>query len=111
MSKFPKRGDIYWVALDLVAGSEIAKTRPAVIISNNAGNEASSRVIVVPITSSVSRIFPFEVAITVKDKQGKILVDQIRTIDKSRLVGKIGTCEKDTLAAIDNALKIVLAFD
>lgn len=111
MSKYPKRGEIYWVKLDPTIGSEIAKTRPAVIVSNNAGNEVSSRVIVAPITSSVSKIFPFEVPVVVKEKKGKILVDQIRTIDKIRLAGKIDVCKKETVDAIDEALKIVLAFE
>lgn len=108
MKKFPIRGEIYWVNLDPTIGSEIKKTRPAIIISNNAGNEVSGRVIIAPITSSIAKLFPFEVAITLKNKKGKILLDQIRTIDKIRLGSKIGSCEKSTLKSIDEALKIVL---
>lgn len=111
MKQFPRRGEIYWVNLDPTTGSEITKTRPAVIISNNVGNEISSRVIVAPITSSVKKILPFEVAITIKDKKGKVLLDQIRTIDKIRLGTKISTCDKSTMHAIIDALKIVLEID
>lgn len=111
MKTFPKRGEIYWVKLDPTTGTEIAKTRPALIVSNNAGNEVSKRIIVAPITSSISKIFPFEVPIIIKDKKGKILLDQIRTIDKIRLGAKISNCEKDTMNAVDEALKIVLSLD
>lgn len=111
MNKFPKRGDIYWVHLDPTIGSEITKTRPCVIISNDAGNQVSSRVIVAPITSSVKRIFTFEVPIEINDKPGKILLDQIRTINKVRLGNKIGACDADTMDAIEDALKIVLALN
>lgn len=111
MSRYPMRGDIYWVKLDPTVGSEINKLRPAVIISNNAGNQVSSRVIVAPVTSKASKIFPFEVPITVENKQGKILLDQIRSIDKLRLVEQITTCDDETIEAIDEALKLVLALD
>lgn len=59
---FPRRGEVYWVNLDPTVGSEIAKTRPAVIISNDVGNQYADRVIVAPISSSgMSRVYPFEV--------------------------------------------------
>lgn len=111
MNKFPKRGDIYWVHLDPTIGSEITKTRPCVIISNDGGNQVSSRVIVAPVTSSVKRIFMFEVPIEINSKHGKILLDQIRTVDKIRLGNRIGSCDDDTLDAIEDALKIVLAIN
>ena len=59
---FPQRGEIYWVSLDPTIGSEIAKTRPALIISNDIGNQHADRVIVAPIsTANVSKVYPFEV--------------------------------------------------
>lgn len=58
----PRRGEIYWVNLDPTVGSEIAKTRPALIISNDIGNQYADRVIVAPISSgSVKKVYPFEV--------------------------------------------------
>lgn len=111
MKNFPKRGEIYWVKLDPTAGSEMAKTRPALIVSNNSGNEASKRIIVAPITSNVTKIFPFEVLVTIKNKECKILLDQIRTVDKMRLGVKISSCQKATMDAVDQALKIVLALN
>lgn len=85
MKRYPMRGDIYWVNLDPTIGSEINKTRPVIIVSNNTGNAVSQRVIVAPITSNLTKLFPFEVAVQIGQKKGKILLDQIRTIDKIRL--------------------------
>lgn len=108
---FPQRGDVFWVKLDPTVGSEIAKTRPCVVISNNAGNEVSSRVIVAPITSSTKRVLPFEVPIILSDKTGKITLDQIRAIDKTRLSAKISRLDSETMDQVDEALKLVLALD
>jgi mRNA interferase MazF len=109
MRQFPKRGEIYWV--NPTIGTEIKKTRPALIISNDAGNEISSRVVVAPITSSVKKVFPFEVAIEVQGKKGKILLDQLRAIDKERLGKKIDMCDFKIMALVDDAIKIVLALE
>jgi mRNA interferase MazF len=106
---FPKRGDIFWVNLDPTVGSEINKTRPAVVVSNDAGNEKSLRVIIAPITSSVRHIYPFETKLTVQGKEGKVLLDQIRSIDKQRLLKKIAIVDLDTMQLIDRALKIALS--
>lgn len=112
MSKrFPKRGEVYWVKLDPVVGSEIAKTRPCLIVSHNAGNEVSPQLIVAPITSSIKRIFPFEVPIEIGEKKGKILLNQIRCIDKVRLSGHIDRIDSKTMDLVDEALKLVLALD
>lgn len=109
MTEFIRRGDIYWVSLDPTMGSEIMKTRPGVIVSNNAANELSSRVIVAPITSKAHKVYPFEVALVLQRKRCKILLDQVRAIDKMRLGDKIGKCDSDTLDSIDRALKVALA--
>lgn len=109
MKKVPKRGDIFWVKLDPTFGSEMQKTRPALVISNNDGNELSPRVIIAPITSKVGTVYPFEVEIEVNSKRGKVVVDQLRSIDKMRLIRKIGSCEDDILDLVDEALKLVLS--
>lgn len=108
MSDYPKRGEVYWVHLDPTVGTEINKKRPCLIISNDDGNEVSSRVIVAAITSSVKIVHPFQVKIQVKNKNGKVLLNQIRTIDKQRLDGRIGTLDKETMKQVNMALKISL---
>ncbi len=109
MKNHPKRGEIYWVNLDPTIGTEINKKRPAVIISNDIGNEFSRRVTIAPVTSNALKIFPFEVAIEIKGKKCKVLLDQLRAIDKVRLENKIATCETNVLIELDNALKKVLS--
>ncbi|MFW5781715.1 MAG: type II toxin-antitoxin system PemK/MazF family toxin [Candidatus Muiribacteriaceae bacterium] len=108
MRRIPEKGDIFLVCLDPVVGTEINKTRPGVIVSNNIGNRFSSRVIVAPVTSNVKNIFPFQVYIDdIVQKPSKILVDQIRTVDKIRLVKYFGQLCAEKLIEIDNSLKIV----
>jgi len=108
MRNFPKRGEIFWVNLDPTRGSEINKTRPTVIVSNDDGNEKAQRVIVAPITSSMRKLYPFEVAIEIKSKSCKILLDQVRAIDKIRLGDRIMTLEQEIMDDVDKALKIAL---
>ena len=108
---FPKRGDVYWVNLNPTVGTEINKKRPAVIISNNTGNEFSSRIIIAPITSQINKIYPFEVGISLKSKSGKILLDQLRCIDKIRLGNLIAPLDANTISKIDIVLKKVLALN
>ncbi len=105
---FPLRGEVYWVNLDPTIGTEIKKTRPGVIISNDIGNELLPRVIIAPVTSSVAKIFDFEVKVQINNLSGKILLDQIRAIDKKRLGKKITKLDRDTLYQVDEALKIAL---
>ena len=66
-----KRGEVYWVNLDPTIGTEIQKTRPAVIFSNNIQNRVSSRVVVIPITSNSDKMFPFESKINLQNKDAK----------------------------------------
>ena len=108
-----KRGCVYLAALDPVIGNEIAKTRPVVVVSNDKNNEFSGTVTVLPITSKkLRKIYPFEVYLekgTGKlPKNSKIKADQIRTLDKSRLVKPIGELGTTQVEAIEKALKIHL---
>lgn len=104
-----KRGDVYWVNLDPTIGSEAKKTRPAVIISNNAQNKVATRVIVAPLTSTVSKVYPFEILVTLESKQSKVMLDQIRTIDCQRLQSKLGKLTSKEIEALEKALKLVLS--
>ena len=105
--KFPRRGEIYWADLDPTIGTEIQKTRPALIVSNDDANEFSNLVMIAPITSKIKRVFPFEVKIPLKGKNSKILLNQCRAIDKFRLSGKIGEVDIRTMEAVENAIRIV----
>jgi mRNA interferase MazF len=112
LNDFPKRGQIWLVSLEPVAGHEIGKTRPALVISNNRNNEFSSTVTVIPITSSMERVYPFEVLI-LKDESGlksdsKIKCNQIRTVDKLRLLKAVGDLSPDRMEEVKNALLIHL---
>jgi len=98
------RFDIYYVNLDPTIGSEIKKTRPCVIISPNEMNHNIRTVIIAPLTSKL-RNYPTRVSCRVEGKQGQIVIDQIRTVDKLRLVKKIGTLNKLTQTKVLNVLK------
>jgi mRNA interferase MazF len=111
---FPRRGEIYWVHLDPVVGSEIAKTRPAVIISNDIGNQYADRVIVAPITSGgLGKIYPFEVLVPAGEgglpHASKVLLDQIRTIDKRRLGQCLGALTAERMLEVDRAIRLSLS--
>ena len=104
----PRRGDVYWVA-DPALGSEIRKTRPAVIISNDSCNEHGSRVVVLPITSNVESLYPGEARIHVRGKPGRALGDQIRSIDKTRLRTRLGSLNREDLRSVEEAVLVTLA--
>jgi mRNA interferase MazF len=110
----PRRGEMYWVNLDPTLGTEIAKTRPAVVVSNDVGNEFSARVIVAPITSQgTSRVYPFEAFLPAGEGglavDSKILLDQIRTVDKQRLGRRIGALAPERVLDMDRAIRLSLA--
>ena len=107
--KAPRRGDVCWVALDPGLGSEIRKTRPAVVVSNDAMNRFGRRVVVVPLTSNVESCYPGEARVSVARKPARALGDQMRSIDKARLKGRIGVLRKEEVEAIEQALRITLA--
>ena len=108
MSRTPRRGDVYWVNLDPVVGTEIRKTRPAVIVSNDSCNRYGARVVVLPITSNVDSLYPGEALVDVKGKRGRALGDQIRSIDKSRLRARAARLTAEEMSRINEALAITL---
>lgn len=107
-----RRGDVYWVKLDPIEGSEIGKTRPAVVVSNNINNEFADTVTILPITSSAKKVYPFEVfirkGIANISNDSKVKANQIRTVDKRRIMDLIGAIPDAILRDIDIAVKIHL---
>jgi mRNA interferase MazF len=97
------------VNLDPVVGTEIRKTRPAVVVSNDSCNQHGTRVVVLPITSNVDSLYPGEAKVEVKGKPGRALGDQIRSIDKSRLKARLGRLTADEMSRVDEALAVTLA--
>lgn len=93
-----KRGEIWLAALDPTIGSEIQKTRPCLVVSPDEMNAHLHTAIVAPMTTG-SRPAPFRIAVTFKGKSGLILPDQMRTIDKARLVKRMGRVDAATLRA------------
>lgn len=89
-------------------GSEIKKTRPAVIVLNNSCNTLGSRVVVLPLTSNADSLYPGETMVVVNGKPARVLGDQIRLLDQSRLQSRIGTLSQDELATVDKAIRITL---
>ena len=99
-----KRGDVWWVEFEPAIGSEIRKTRPAIIISNDAANRNLARVVVIPVTSNTERQYPGEALITVGDALGKAMIDQIMAADKMRLKTKLATLSKIDMKEVENAI-------
>lgn len=108
MATYPKRGEVYWVAFDPAVGGEIQKTRPAVVISNDAANEALNRVIVIPVTSNVQRLYPGEAKIRLNGEERKAMADQMTTASKQRLKSRLGHISNDDMQQIEYAVLLQL---
>lgn len=104
----PRRGEVWWVALDPAVGTEIRKTRPAVVVSNDSCNRYGGRVVVLPVTSHVESVYPGEALIDVAGKPARALGDQIRSLDRSRMRRRLDTLSEDDMQAVDAALRVTL---
>ncbi len=102
------RYEVYLVNLDPTIGSEIKKTRPCIIVSPNEMNKNISTIIIAPLTST-KRNYPTRINCHVQGKEGQIVLDQIRTVDKKRLIQKIDTINKRTQLKLHKVLSEMFA--
>jgi mRNA interferase MazF len=107
----PQRGEVYLVNFDPTLGAEIQKTRPALIVQNNVANRHSAITIVAAITSQFDQpLYPTEVLISPPEgglrTDSVALLNQIRSIDKQRLVRRLGTLKPETMERVDQAILI-----
>jgi len=103
-----KRFDVYLINLDPAVGSEIQKTRPCLVISPDEMNRFIKTVIVAPMTTKGTS-YPTRVSCKFQGKQGQVVLDQIRTIDKTRLVRRLGKIDKQTQAEVLSVLSEMFA--
>jgi len=104
-----KRGEVWWINFDPSVGGEIRKKRPAVIVSNDAANQFLNRIQVVPLTSSVGKLYPSETYVTLRGKKAKAMADQLTTVSKKRLINKAETVSKNEMEGIERTIIIQLA--
>jgi mRNA interferase MazF len=113
-----RRGDVFLVNLDPSLGAETNKTRPAILVSNDAANTTANRngrgvVTVVPITANTSRVYPFQVLLASGeaglDRESKAHAEQLRSVDVARLSRRLGALRPTTLRQLDDALRLHLA--
>ncbi len=102
------RFEVHLVALDPTVGSEIRKTRPCLVVSPDDMNHAIRTVIVAPMTTR-GRPYPTRVACRFNGKNGQIILDQIRSVDQSRLVKKLGRIDTNTATAVLDVLRDMFA--
>ena len=109
MTQTIRRGEVWWVSFDPAVGGEIRKTRPAVVVSNNAANAVLNRLVVVPLSSQTDKLYPGEAKVQVAGRESKAMADQIMTASKERLGNRMGVLSPQDLKAVENAILLHLA--
>lgn len=102
------RGEVWWVSFTGSLGGEIRKTRPAIIVSNDAAARHSNRVQVVPLSSKIDQLYPSETKVVVAGKESKAMADQIATVAKERLKKRMGTVASQDMHGVDFVLRVQL---
>jgi mRNA interferase MazF len=100
---YPRRDEVWLIALDPSRGSEIKKTRPCLVISPDEMNEPLQTVLVAPMTTTL-RNYPTRVNLTFRDKTGQVALDQLRAVDRQRLLKKLGAISTKSAHAVSNVL-------
>lgn len=103
MVSYPQRGEVWLVSLEPTIGSEIRKTRPCIIISPNEINKLLRTVIVAPLTSII-KSYPTRVIVVFQNRESSIALDQIRSVDKSRLLRRFGNLSQEESQIVSNVL-------
>ena len=99
----PRRDEVWLVSLDPTQGSEIQKIRPCLVVSPNEANDYLRTVIIAPMTTT-ERPYPTRVRITFQHRRGQVALDQIRSVDRQRLLRKLGTAPARTTQAVSSVL-------
>lgn len=98
------RGDVWWVSFDPSVGGEIQKTRPVVIVSNDAANSVLNRLVVVPLTSKTEKLYPGQAFVSLQGERRKAMADQITTISKLRIRSQMGTLAAKDVLSVERAI-------
>jgi mRNA interferase MazF len=99
--------EVYWISLDPSQGSEMAKTRPCVVVSPNEINQFLRTVVIIPITSTLKN-YPWRVSCIISSKEGSIAADQVKVVDKNRIGAKIGALSKSEITELKLVLQKML---
>ncbi len=102
------RGEVWWVSFDPSIGGEVRKKRPAVIVSDDPSNKYLNRLQVIPLTSSVDRLYPSEAYAALNGRLNKAMADQLTTVSKQRLISQVGRVSGDDLFQIERAIRVQL---
>ena len=103
-----KRGEVWWTNFDPSIGSEIRKVRPAIIVSSDTSNDILSRILVVPLTTNVSRIYGSEAYLVVNGRPHKAVANQMRTVSKLRLSNRFGRLSDQDMQKVEQVIRVQL---